>query len=475
MPIVFVLLFIVTSISVHAETHTASSVEDVNRLCAAAKAGDWVMLKSGTYTDATIRFSNSNGTATQTITFAAEEPGKVFFEGNSTLSFTGSYFIVEGFTWRNGGKDLDTRSVIEIRGEHSTLQDCAIIDFNNDDLTVDNKWVSLYGQYNTLTRCLLKDKKNLGATVTVWLTNGQPAYHTISGNYFLNRVNGPGADNGLESIRIGDSKTSFTPAHCVVALNRFENCDGEIEIISNKSCHNAYLHNTFVNNNGGLTLRHGNDCLVDGNVFDGGSKDRSYGVRIIGEGHVVTNNYFYNLKGAPKEPFRAPLTVVNGLENTPLNGYFQVRRAVIGNNIFVNNNAPQIRLGARSSRAGMTIAPDTLSISGNVFLDEHCIGGELYEDISFASNLTFRDNAVYGKCLKVSKKGFDKYPTARRDGFDRLVDNKGVIIASSERQVIAPGRHGAGASFIDEAVSVVVSQTRYSFTNEKQVGPQWMR
>lgn len=314
-----------------------SSIGEAIAVFNAAKAGDRVILKNGVYQDALLMLMNNNATEAKPIAFIAEEPGKVFFEGNSRLILSGSYLQADGFVWQNGGQQLDKKSVIEIKGSHNTLTNCALIDFNNKDLSVDNKWVSLYGQYNTVSNCLFKSKRNLGATLVVWLSENQPAYHTISNNYFLNRINGPDADNGLESIRIGDSRTSFTEAHCVVAFNRFENCDGEIEIISNKSFNNSYLHNSFVNNDGGLTLRHGNNCFVDGNFFDGGNKLRSYGVRIIGEGHVVSNNYFFNLKGAAKEAFRAPLTIVNGLENTPLNGYFPVRRAVVANNIFVNN------------------------------------------------------------------------------------------------------------------------------------------
>jgi poly(beta-D-mannuronate) lyase len=216
------ILFLVPVIASKATDHLASSVDEVNKLCNAAKAGDRILLKAGTYTDAAIRFTNNNGTESQPVIFSAEQHGMVFFEGNSTLSFTGTNVIVEGFTWRNGGKDLDQASVIEIKGSHSIFRDCEISGYNTSDLSTDNKWVSIYGRFNTVTRCLLKDKFNLGATLVVWLKHGEEAHHTISYNYFLNRQNGPNADNGLESIRIGDSKTSFTNAHCVVAFNRFE-------------------------------------------------------------------------------------------------------------------------------------------------------------------------------------------------------------------------------------------------------------
>ena len=40
--------------------------------------------------------------------------------------------------------------------------------------------------------------------------------------------------------------------------NFFDRCDGELEIISSKSCDNIYRGNTFLNCAGMLTLRHGN-------------------------------------------------------------------------------------------------------------------------------------------------------------------------------------------------------------------------
>ncbi len=457
----------------------ATSVAEANKLCSEALAGDKVIMKTGIYKDAVINFQNNNGTKDHPVIFIAEMPGKVSFEGNSTLTISGANIIVEGFLWQNGGKDLGTKSVIEIKASYSVLRDCAIIDYNNTDFTIDNKWVSLYGEYNTVDRCLLKNKRNLGATLTVWLKNGVAAHHTISDNYFLNRINGPNADNGLESIRIGDSKTSFTNAHCVVAFNRFENCDGEIEIISNKSCHNSYFHNTFYNNDGGLTLRHGNDCWVDGNVFDGGEKIKSYGVRIIGEGHLVTNNYFYNLKGSQRkgssEQFRAPLTIVNGLENTPLNGYFQVRRAVVAQNVFANNVTPNIRLGARSKREGMTIPPDTVSIISNIMLDENCTGSEVYEELSEASNVSVTGNIVLGKCLSAPKNGFEKYPSGKRDAFDHIKDHKGNVIESVEIRQEIDKNMNAGADWVDPSIQSKIGKRRYSFLSAKEVGPSWLR
>src|SRR5256885_1452512 len=100
----------------------------------------------------------------------------------------------------------------------------------------------------------------------------------------------PLGKNGGEPIRVGYSFQSMFSSKTTVEKNLFERCDGELEIISNKSCDNVYRNNTFLQCAGFFTLRHGNRCTVDGNYFLGKGKKGSGGVRIIGEDHAVTNN-----------------------------------------------------------------------------------------------------------------------------------------------------------------------------------------
>lgn len=459
-----------------ATDYMVSSADEANKMLNSAKPNDKVILKDGIYQNAIIKFTNSN------IYFVAEHLGKVFFEGNSTLSFAGEKNMVEGFVWQNGGKELDAKSVIEFKNNkenanHSTLKNCVIDAYNTADLNTDNKWLSVYGQYNMVTQCLFKSKFNKGATLVVWLDGKTEAHHTISYNYFLNRQNGPDADNGLESMRIGTSETSFTPSNCVVAFNRFEKCDGEIEIISNKSWNNSYLHNTFVNNDGGLTLRHGNNCLVDGNFFDGADKVKSYGVRFIGEGHVAINNYFYHLNGATNNPFRAPVTIVNGLVNTPLNGYYQVRRAVVADNIFVNCLTPNIRVGAFSKREGMTVAPDTITIKNNLLYNDDGKAADAYEELTTPTHLLISNNKIIGQSFKFQKAGFEmlKSKGSKRDGFDLIKDGNGNMVASVKAKAALVDNIGVGANWVDPSIMSEVKKRKYTILSAKEVGPSWMR
>lgn len=303
-------------------------------------AGDTIVLKNGEWTNQTISLKAS-GTASQPVVLIAENQGDVVFNGSSRISVSGQFIEISGIYFKDG--TLSGSPVVEFRtsssnmAENCRLTNCAIINYNPALNTVDSKWVSLYGRNNRVDNCSFENKTNSGTLLVVWLTSGVVPAHVIENNYFGYRVanlDDKGEElNGQEIIRIGDSNTSMQYADCIVRNNFFERCNGEIEIISNKSCGNVYSNNVFYECKGMLTLRHGNDCIVEGNYFLGNGVSSSGGVRIIGEDHKVYNNYFDNLRGTN---FRAALCMVRGKENSVLNDYFQVKNAFVAFNTFVN-------------------------------------------------------------------------------------------------------------------------------------------
>ena len=303
-------------------------------------AGDTIVLRNGTWTNQTISL-RAFGTASQPIVLEAETPGQVIFNGSSRVSVSGQFIEVSGIYFKDG--TLSGSPVVEFRtsssntAENCRLTNCAIVNYNPALNTVDSKWVSLYGRNNRVDHCSFENKNNSGTLLVVWLTAGVIPAHIIENNYFGYR--NPNLDsngnelNGQEIIRIGDSNTSMQYANCIVRNNFFEKCNGEIEIISNKSCGNLYSNNVFFECKGMLTLRHGNDCTVEGNYFFGNGISNTGGVRIIGEDHKVYNNYFQDLRGTN---FRAALCMVRGMLNSVLNDYFQVKNARVMFNTFVN-------------------------------------------------------------------------------------------------------------------------------------------
>jgi len=90
-------------------------------------------------------------------------------------------------------------------------------------------------------------------------------------------------------------------------------------------------------------MRHGNNTLVEGNVFFGNDVDHTGGIRVINAGQTVRNNYMEGLKGTR---FGGALVVMNGVPNGPINRYDPVINAVIE-----NNTASSIAITYNSARA----------------------------------------------------------------------------------------------------------------------------
>ena len=365
------LLFILTicSLTANARKTQVTSATQING--GSWSAGDTIEWKNGTWTNQVVSFKAS-GTAAQPIVLMAQTPGSVILTGTSHIGFSGSYIEVSGLFFKNG--NLNTGSeIVGFRTSSSEfayncqLTNCAIVDCNPTDSTIDSKWVSLYGANNRVDHCSFQNKSNMGTLLVVWLTAGIVPNHIVDQNYFGYRnsnVDAAGAElNGQEIMRLGDSSTSMQTAGIQVTNNFFEHCNGEIETISNKSCGNYYSNNVFYECNGMLTLRHGNSCTVDGNYFFGNKNSSSGGVRIIGENHKVYNNYFEKLGGSG---FRSAVCIVRGKLNSLANEYFQVKNALVAFNTMVDcSNAFTINYNSSST---YTMPPiGTVIANNNVY------------------------------------------------------------------------------------------------------------
>lgn len=352
-----------------------------------AKSGDTLVMKNKVWNDEKILFKG-NGIEGKPIVLIAETPGKVILSGNSSLQISGSHLEVNGLVFRNGF--VSNGSVIEFReaGNQSTycrLTNSVIENYNPTDAAADSKWISLYGDHNRVDHCFFSDKRNTGALLVVWL-DGKPNYHQIDHNHFGKR--NEMEVNGAEIIRIGTSEWSQTNSFTIVENNYFEECDGEIETISNKSGNNIYRHNTFYKCKGTLTLRHGNHALVEGNFFFGENKSGTGGIRLIGSNHIVINNYLQDLAGSD---LRAAISVMNAEPNPQLNGYWQVIDPIISNNTIVNCKQG-LTIGSGAGERNRILPPKGGWIYNNIIVsdkDETLVYKNIPENIIYASNLMF--------------------------------------------------------------------------------------
>ncbi len=458
----------------HGEEYFAATAGEINSALNNVQPGDTITMLNGIWSDANILFK-ADGTPGDTILLRAETPGRVLLNGSSRLRIAGDYLKVDGLYFKGGRPS--SGAVIEFRensgnlANHSRLTNTVIVDYNPSSINTDYKWVSIYGQYNRVDHCLMRNKKHSGTTLVVWL-NGQANYHRIDHNYFAFRPDL--GFNGGETIRIGTSDWSMSDSYTLVEWNYFERCDGEIEIISNKSGHNTFRYNTFYNCKGTLTLRHGNFAEVYGNFFFGNGNTSAGGVRIIGEDHKVYNNYFQDLYGSS---FRSPLTIMNGVPNSPLNRYFQVKRATVMFNTFVNCRNPFL-IGAGNDDE-RTLPPLDCVIANNVAYTTNSAQLIDYEDTP--QNMQYEGNIMFGSPLGItSPGGIDELDPLLQLGSDSLwrpdnVNSPVIGAASGDYPdvTIDMDGHSRGSSKDVGADQYSTAPVTIHPVNSENTGPHW--
>lgn len=366
-----------------------------------ARPGDEIILPEAEWADTVIRFSGQ-GTAKAPITLRAKVPGKTILTGASALRIGGEHLVVEGLWFKDpqpaAGDTLEFRLDSKHLAHHCRLTQCAItlapeLASRTDE---ESRWVGLYGSDNQVDHCLLQGKLSKGTTLVVWLGEGNEGRHLLEQNYFGPREKL--GKNGGETIRIGDSKTSMQTASCIIRQNLFERCNGEAECISNKSCGNLYQDNTFIEVSGTLTLRHGNGCTVERNRFFGNGAKGSGGIRIIGEDHIVKDNYLENLAG---DEVRSGITMMLGIPDSAANGYFQVKRARVENNTLVDCKQPLLigLEGDKVSNRPVLPPMDSVILNNKV----HAPKAEVVEARCVLSGIKWVDNQFYGKVLGIAE------------------------------------------------------------------------
>lgn len=345
MPLIFVGLMAAGALAAEIKV---SSAGDLAAALGDAKPGDTLVMVDGAWIDQAIAFK-ANGAEGKPITLRPQTPGKVSLTGKSSLKIDGQYLVVSGLFFKDGVGGGDC---IRLDGQHNRLTDCAVV---GGDYKF---FVHVFGKSNRMDRCYLAEKTSADPTLQIEVAEKEPNNHLIDHNHFGHRP--PLGKNGGETIRVGYSFQSMFSSKTTVERNLFERCDGELEIISNKSCDNIYRNNTFLECAGFLTLRHGNRCTVDGNFFFGKGVKGSGGVRIIGEDHTVTNNYFADLADGV---FR----ITSGIVDSELKGYFQAKRCVVAFNTVVNCKGAYLELDAGIGTSRRTLRPENITIANNIF------------------------------------------------------------------------------------------------------------
>jgi poly(beta-D-mannuronate) lyase len=420
------LFFLFSQLPIFATEIVVKNMLELNTAIKKAKAGDVIVMANGTWNDAEILFEGI-GIASKPITLKAKQKGKVIITGKSNLRIAGDYLMVEGLVFKNGYSPttdlIAFRKDAKVLANNCRLTECVIDNFNSPERNNVEAWAVLFGKNNRIDHCQFIDKRNQGVTLIVRLDTKESVEnkHQIDHNYFGFRQNL--GSNGGETMRIGTSHNSMMNSQSIVEYNYFDRCNGEHEIISNKSNQNTYRFNTFYECKGTLTMRHGNEAWVEGNVLIGNGVAFTGGIRVINEKQTVINNYCEGLTG---NRFRGALTVMNGVPNSPLNRYVSVKESNISNNTFVD--CDHIELGAGNDKE-RSEAPQTTTIKNNLFFSskkpQHF---GIYADLK---GITFENNVVNKPTDFSSKTGFSVVESGlitQKNGTKEVKENIGSKI-----------------------------------------------
>jgi poly(beta-D-mannuronate) lyase len=499
--LLFLYVVILLLSSTKMESQNSIKVSNQEELKAAinnAVAGDEIILANGVWSDIQIKFFGK-GTQEAPIVLRAETSGKVSIEGVSDLKLGGTYLEVRGLYFKNGY--TPSKTVIDFHidsisiANHCKVSDCVIEDFTQLNRNRDDHWVEFWGRHNQLDQCYIAGKSNQGPTIIVILEGNEQInnYHQIVNNHFGPRPR-KGGPHG-ETIQLGDSGTSMSPSYSTVANNLFERCDGEVEIISNKSNNNSFRNNIFYKCEGSLVLRHGNYCIIDGNVFIGDNKSEFMGgIRVINTGHWITNNYFYTIKG---KEFRSALAVMNGVPKSPQNRYNQVTDVVIAYNTFVDCITPwQFSVGANMDKKEVlplqeirSARPERTIVANNTIYNQipndfpikayDKVDGVLFKNNSINSpnNSDVKDKGIQTESISMAQQsdwlfvptanqkkvyqGFD-FETITKDlfGKDRAVANAvGAIVLPIDTNKGKINKKDFGSTWFSNEKPIAVSKT----------------
>ena len=215
--------------------------------------------------------------------------------------------------------------VIKVIGDNVVIRNCKFVNFKSGKFEA---LIKVEGKHCLIEDCLFTQLYHQGPII---LTTS--IYMVITDNIFLNRGNR--TDNGNEVIRIENENEG----KCLIYRNRLENCDGDVNIISVNCDNNIISHNEILSCQGNININR-NSNIICFNKIDGTMLNKSGGIILNGDHHLVIHNYISNL-------IKNGITILNG-EKKPssqtmiFDNYFTKCKTAldIGYSIYKSVNVP---------------------------------------------------------------------------------------------------------------------------------------
>ncbi len=347
---------------------------DVRAKLNIAAPGDTIVLKNGVYTTTAPLSVRARGEAGRPITLAAESVGGVELAGAGGFAFLepAAHIVVSGFVFTHAaGKNTIGPGTTHIRYTRNFFK-CA----------GDGHYLSVVGDDAEVDFNEFADKTGGGNMIAVGGAGTQVARRLrIHRNYFHDYD--PIGGTSTDMIRFGLTALALSRGDGLVEHNLFVRCRGENDMVSNRSSGNVYRYNTFAQSpTSQFTMRHGNECLVYGNILI-----NTEGIRIFGDRHQVFSNYCegnyigINIGNGSQEPE----------QGTTGAGHDRPDDCLIAFNTLVDNRT-HYQLSRR--------LPEALGATHITFANNLILGGELavkiegpYADPIWTGNLLWNSDA----------------------------------------------------------------------------------
>ncbi len=341
-----------------------------------ARPGDEIVLAAGQYDDWDLTIEKS-GTSEFPITLRGEAPGVAVFGGSSTIVITGDHVLVRDLVF-NACEPKSKQSVIRFDDAANSRVTASV--FRDSRMESGRAVVEIAGKASDcrVDHCRFIGTHYRSVRVIVddaALRNGPPLRTRIDHNVFR-EIPSLGA-NGGETIQIGSRAYPHSELETFVVVedNVFIRCNGEAEIISDKTSENIFRKNLFLDCRGELVIRHGNRSTIVDNRF----VRCSGGIRLSGGGHTVTGNTIVDSSGTG-------IRLYYGVEDSEHPAaYLPVTNCVIQSNTIINASGAGLMIGANrnqrwhserwaqkpfnaSAKLAATVAPSKNKISENIIV-----------------------------------------------------------------------------------------------------------
>lgn len=397
----------VSEIQVSSSKRIVNTVAQFKDALANMNPGDTILVSDGNYALGSVKV-NRGGSELKPIIIKSANLHGARITGSSTFTLSAiSYVTFEGF-------DID----IEPMSTIFKMEGCSYVRITRNWLKMKtlvegqtSKWITVgdvwanevcNSHHNRFDHNLFDGKYDSGAWLVIDGSHGTvPAisqHDRIDHNIFRN--NTPRLANEKETVRIGVSDLCKLDAFTVVENNLFEDCDGDPEIVSVKSCKDTVRNNTFRRCVGTVCLRQGNNSVVEGNYFFGEGKTTTFetntigcgGVRIYGLNHKIINNYFEGLTGSKWD---AACVMTNGdvtNNSTSNSSHFIPENNLFAYNTLVNNKS-DIEIGFDNNGA-YGLAPKNNMIANNIVINNEnpiikSFNNNSLAGVSFSSNIMY--------------------------------------------------------------------------------------